>query len=172
VLLAVPMVARWTGRARTAAFAGVAVPAAVAWTLLLVPGSFHDRPDTAALADYLTTHTTAADRVFVWGSYPELLVAAQRLPGGSLVHTDFVVGRSGGRNDPDETLSSAVPGARQIMLDSLSAHPPLLILDTSPSPQLGYTDFPISLIPELGQFLRDGYELITTVEGVDIWRRR
>ncbi len=171
VLLAVPVVARWTGRARTAAFAGVAVPLVVAWVLLFVPGSFHDRPSPTTLADYITANTTSADRVFVWGSFPEVLVAADRLPAGSLVHTDFVVGRSGGRNDPAETLSSAVPGARQIMLDSLAAHPPELILDTSSSSQLGYENFPISLIPELDKFLHDGYELVTTVDGVDIWRR-
>jgi len=172
VLLAVPVVARWTGRARTAAIVGIAVPAVVAWALLFVPGSFHERPDPTTLANYVAANTTSADRVLVWGSYPEVLVAANRLPAGSLVHTDFVVGRSGGRNDPAETLSSAVPGARQIMLDSLAAHPPELILDTSTSSELGYENFPISLIPELDQFVRDGYELITTVDGVDIWRRR
>jgi hypothetical protein len=172
VLLAVPVVVRWTGRARTAAIVGIAVPAAVAWAMLFVPGSFHDRPDPTTLADYVASNTTAADRVFVWGSYPEVLVAAERLPAGALVHTDFVVGRSGGRNDPAETLSSAIPGARQIMLDSLAAHPPELILDTSTSSQLGYENFPISLIPELDRFVLDGYDLITTVDGVEIWRRR
>jgi hypothetical protein len=156
---------------RTAAIAGIAVPAVVAWVLLFVPGSFHERPDPTTLAKFVAANTTSADRVFVWGSYPEVLVAAQRLPAGSLVHTDFVVGRSGGRNDPAETLSSGT-GARQIMLDSLAAHPPELILDTSTSSQLGYENFPISLIPELDQFVHDGYELITTVDGVDIWRRR
>ena len=172
VLLAVPVVASWTGRARTAAIAGIAVPAAVAWVLLFVPGSFHDRPDPTTLANVIATNTVGTDRIFVWGSYPEVLVAAERLPAGALVHTDFVVGRSGGRNDPGDTLSSAVPGARQIMLDSLAAHPPLLILDTSTAPGLGYDNYPISLIPALDRFVRDGYELITTVDGVNIWRRR
>jgi hypothetical protein len=88
------------------------------------------------------------------------------------VHTDFVVGRSGGRNDPAETLPSAVPGARQIMLDSLAAHPPALILDTSTSSRLGYENYPMSLIPELDRFVHDGYDLVTMVDGVDIWRRR
>ena len=50
VLLAVPIVIRWTGRARCLAIAGVIVPAVAAWVLLFVPGSFHHRPDTANLA--------------------------------------------------------------------------------------------------------------------------
>jgi hypothetical protein len=172
VLLATAVVARWTGRVRLAAVAGVAIPAAVAWALLFVPGSFHDRPDPTALADYVRSHTTSADRVFVWGSFPEVLVAADRLPAGSLVHTDFVVGRSGGRNDPAETLASAIPGAGAIMLGSLAADPPLLVLDTSTSPDLGYGNFPTSLIPELDQFIHDGYERITSVDGVDVWQRK
>jgi hypothetical protein len=172
VLLAVPVVGRWAGRARTTAIAGVAAPAIAAWILLFVPGSFHRRPDPTDLADYVREHTTSADRVFVWGSYPEVLLAADRLPAGGLVHTDFVVGRSGGRNDPAETLSSAVPGALDIMLDSLDAHPPRLILDTSPAPDLGYRRFPTSLIPDLDRFIHDRYERITSVDGVDVWERR
>ena len=85
------------------------MPALAAWVLLFVPGSFHDRPDPTALADYVRTHTTSSDRVFVWGSYPEVLVAAERRPAGGLVHTDFVVGRSGGRNDPAVTLAERDP---------------------------------------------------------------
>jgi hypothetical protein len=172
VLLAIPVVARWTGRRRTAAVAGVAAPALVAWVLLFVPGSFHHRPDPTALADFIRTHTSSTDRVFVWGSYPEVLVAAERLPAGALVHTDFVVGRSGGRNDPAETLASAIPGSREILVDSLVAHPPQLILDTSTSPDLGYRNFPTSLIPEVDQFIHEGYERITSVDGVDVWQRK
>ena len=172
VLLVVPVVTRWTGRARNVAIAGIAVPALVAWALLFVPGSFHHRPNPTALADYVRSHTATTDRVFIWGSYPEVLLAADRFPAGGFVHTDFVVGRSGGRNDPEETLPSAIPGARGILLDSLAAHPPVLILDTSTSPDLGYGDYPTSLIPELNRFIHDGYERITSVDGVEIWQRK
>lgn len=172
VLLAVPVVARWTSRARTMAVAGVAVPALVAWVLLFVPGSFHHRPDPTALANYVRSHTTSADRVFVWGSYPEVLVAADRLPAGGLVHTDFVVGRSGGRNNPAETLASAIPGALDIMLDDLASAPPQLILDTSTAPQLGYSKYPTSLLPDLDRFIHDGYQQVGIVDGVAVWHRQ
>jgi hypothetical protein len=171
-LLAVPVVARWLGRARRLAIVGVAAPAFVAWVLLFVPGSFHDRPDPTALADFVRTHTTSSDRVFVWGSYPEVLVAAGRQPAGGLVHTDFVVGRSGGRNDPAITLASAIPEASDIMLDSLTAAPPRLILDTSTAAKLGYGKYPISLVPDLERFIRDGYDRVAVVDGVVVWQRR
>jgi hypothetical protein len=170
-LLAAPVVAEWAGRARTWATIGVAVPAAVAWALLFVPGSFHHRPNPAPLAAFVRSHTTSKDRVFVWGSYPEVLVAADRLPAGGFVHTDFVVGRSGGRNDPAETLPSAIPGALDIMLRSLAAHPPVLILDTSTAPGLGYTNYPTSLLPDLARFIHDGYQPVGAIGGVTIWQR-
>jgi hypothetical protein len=88
------------------------------------------------------------------------------------VHTDFVVGRSGGRNDPTQTVPSATPGAAEIMLDSLAAHPPLLVLDTSTASNLGYERYPTSLVPELDRFIHEGYQRITSVDGVDIWKRR
>jgi hypothetical protein len=171
VLLAVPVVARWQGRVRVAAIAAVVIPTFAAWTLLFVPGSFHDRPDPAALAEYVRANTTSKDRVFVWGSYPEVLVAADRLPAGALVHTDFVVGRSGGRGDPATTLSSAVPGAVDIMLDSLHRDPPQLILDTSTTTRLGYSKYPTSLVPALQRFIDGQYERVTSINGVDVYRR-
>jgi hypothetical protein len=171
VLLSVPVVSRWSARVQRLALAAVAIPAVVAWTLLFVPGSFHHRPNPATLAAFVRSHTSASDRVFVWGSYPEVLLAAQRLPAGALVHTDFVVGRSGGRSDPAQTMASAVPGAKDIMMRSLAEQPPRLILDTSTSSQLGYRNYPTTLIPALDHFIHDGYTRIATVDGVAVWQR-
>jgi hypothetical protein len=172
VVLVTPVVAELSGRLRRLAVIGVAVPAAVAFALLFVPGSFHHRPDPSALAGYLRVHTTDEQRVFVWGSYPEVLVAAERLPAGALVHSDFVTGRSGGREDPAVTLALATPGALELMLDDLRANPPALILDTSTASDLGYQRYPISLFPDLAAFVADGYERVTVVSGVTVWAQR
>lgn len=172
VVLATPVAAALTGRARRLAIAGVVVPGVVAFALLFVPGSFHGRPDPTELAAFVVDHTTTDQRVFVWGSYPELLLRADRLPAGSLVHSDFVTGRSGGREDPEVTLSLATPGAYEILLDSLRAHPPELVLDTSTADGLGYEQYPLDLFPELHDFVTSGYELDGEVDGVSIWRRR
>ncbi|MEQ1702912.1 MAG: hypothetical protein ABMA25_22625, partial [Ilumatobacteraceae bacterium] len=144
----------------------------VAFVLLFVPGSFHHRPDPAALAGYVHSHTTAEQRVFVWGSYPEVLVRANRLPAGALVHSDFVTGRSGGREDPRTTLEMAAPGALELLLADLCADPPQLVLDTSSADDLGYRNYPMSLFPEVAAFVEAGYERIDQIDGVTIWRRR
>ena len=171
VVLATPVAAQLTGRIRQVAIAGVAVPAVLAFSLLFVPGSFHDRPDPTQLATYLRDHTTSEQRVFVWGSSPEVLLAADRLPAGALVHSDFVTGRSGGREDPEATLASATPGAFELMLADLRAHPPELVLDTSTAPDLGYSNYPLTLFPELAGLVADGYELVDEVDGITVWQR-
>ncbi len=171
VVLSVPVVSRWSGRARTRAIVWLVVPAIVAWAFLFVPGSFHDRPDPSRLADFVMAHTSSTDRVFIWGSFPEVLVEADRLPAGGLVHTDFVVGRSGGRNDPRKDLPNALPAARDIMLASLARVPPELILDTSTSDELGYSKFPTSLVPQLDSMIHADYLKIAVVDGVTIWQR-
>lgn len=169
VVLAAPVVARAAGRWRTAAIAGLVVPAIVAFALLFVPGSFHHRPDPRDLAAAVDARTTPSQRVFVWGSYPEVLLAAGRLPAGGLVHMDFVTGRSGGRNDPATTLADATPGAVDILLASLRAHPPALVLDTSTAPGLGYQAYPLSIVPEVQAFVRAGYVRVAVVDGVTIY---
>jgi hypothetical protein len=171
VVLATPMLTSLSGTARRRALAATAVGGAFAFALLFVPGSFHHRPDPADLAGYLRAHTTDGESVFVWGSYPEVLVRAERLPAGALVHTDFVTGRSGGRQNPEETLPLATPGALDLMMDHLRADPPKLVLDTSTALGLGYRHYPLTLIPEVEAFVTSGYHRVDVVDGVTVWQR-
>ena len=170
-VLAAPVAASLTARWRRWAIAGLVVPAVTAFALLFVAGSFHHRPDPSRLAAAVDSMTTADQRVLVWGSYPELLVAADRLPAGDLVHMDFVTGRSGGRDDPAQTLPEATPGAFDILMASLRADPPEVVLDTSTADHLGYGSYPMSVVPELAEFVGAGYSPVGTVDGVTVYRR-
>lgn len=171
VVLATPVVVALAGRAGRAARVGLAVPAVVAFALLFVPGSFHGRPDPAELAGYVRAHTSPDDRVFVWGSFPEVLLRADRLPAGGLVHSDFVTGRSGGREDPAVTLADASPEALRILLRELTAHPPELVLDTSTAADLGYTRYPLEVAPDVAAFVRARYAEVAVIDGVTVLRR-
>jgi hypothetical protein len=170
-VLAGPVAGGLTGRWRRLAVGGLLVPGAVAFTLLFVPGSFHHRPDPTRLAAEVDALTTPSQRVFVWGSYPEVLTRAARLPAGDLVHMDFVTGRSGGREDAAITLADATPGALQIVLRSLRDHPPELVLDTSTAAHLGYGAYPLSVIPEIARYVAAGYAQVGVVDGVTVYRR-
>ena len=169
VVLAAPVAAHAARRWRTWAIGGIIVPGALAFALLFVPGSFHHRPDPVDLANAIDARTSSTDRVFVWGSYPEVLLAAGRLPAGGLVHMDFVTGRSGGRNDPSATLADATPGALQILVSSLRAHPPALVLDTSTADGLGYERYPLGVAPQVAEFVAAGYTAVGVVDGVTIY---
>jgi hypothetical protein len=170
-VLAAPVAADLGRRWRRWAIGGLAVPGLVAFALLFVPGSFHHRPDPKRLAAAVDALTSPSQRVFVWGSYPEVLVRADRLPAGGLVHMDFVTGRSGGRDDPATTLADATPGALDIVLRSLRSRPPTLVLDTSTAPHLGYQAYPLSVVPAIADDVSSGYSRVGVVDGVTIYRR-
>jgi hypothetical protein len=171
VVLAAPVAAGLTRGWRRWAIAGVVVPGVVTFALLFVPGSFHHRPDPGPLAAAVDELTEPGDRVLVWGSYPEVLVAADRLPGGALVHMDFVTGRSGGRDDPAQTLDDAAPGALDIVMRSVAQHPPELVLDTSSTDRLGYERYPMSVAPQIAELVAEQYTELGVVDGVTIYRR-
>ena len=65
----------------------------------------------------------------------------------------------------------ATSGALQIMLNDLEDHPPLLVLDTSTSSELGYSRYPISLFPDVEAFVYGNYEHVIDIDGVAVWRR-
>lgn len=172
VVLAAPVLAgadlRWRRWART----GLVIPAVFAFSFAWVPGVFRTLPNPDSLVDYVDLHTEPGDQVWIWGSFPEIYLDADRSPGGALVHSDFVTGRSGGRPAGPGTVVDATPGAEAAMLRSLHADPPALVLDTSTADIRKYGFYPLADFPELMIFLVDGYEKVDIVDGVQVWAPR
>jgi Dolichyl-phosphate-mannose-protein mannosyltransferase len=148
----------------------VAAPAIAAWVLALSPARLD--PTVRAMATYATTHTHPGDRVTVWGNAPEVYWLSGRAPGGSMVNTDFVTGKTAGRANGPQRLRDATPGARDIFLRSLAAHPPVLFFDTSSEGLRGYRHFPVALVPPVARFVHDRYTPVATVHGVRVYRLR
>jgi hypothetical protein len=169
VALAAPAAAGLRGRWRTAAVAAVAVPALGALVAAWTPTTFRTNPDVRDLAAYVRAHTDPGDEVWVWGSLPDLLWSADRPPGGAQVHSDFVTGRSGGRDPDPSTIVDATPGAEDEMLASLRRHPPALVVDTSPAGIRQYDHYPLVGYPRLHRFLVDRYEPVATIDRVVVW---
>ncbi|MCU1452780.1 MAG: hypothetical protein JWN46_926, partial [Acidimicrobiales bacterium] len=150
------------------AAAAVAVPAAVAVGFAWTPGTFRTLPDPQPLARYVRAHTRPGQPVWIWGSFPEVLWAADRPPGGALVHSDFVTGLSGARKAGPATLADATPGAEAALLRALRAHPPALVLDTSSADLRHYGAYPMRLFPALDRYVRSGYREVTRIDGVRV----
>jgi hypothetical protein len=149
----------------------VAVPALSAWVLAFSPHDYKD-PTIRDLAAYARAHTQASDRITVWGDAPEVYWLSGRVPGGALVSSDFVTGKTAGRKDGRARLRDATPGARDTFLRSLRAHPPKVFFDTSTAGLRSYRHYPVSLVPALAAFLREHYRRVATVDGVAVYELR
>ena len=112
------------------------------------------------------------DTVFVWGNFPEVHWRGDRPPGGALVHSDFITGRSGGREPGPETLDEATDGASTALFRSFLRHPPRLVLDTSTAAIRDYDAYPLTRFTAIHRWVQEHYELTTTIDGVEVWTRR
>lgn len=171
VILGAAPIARWQPRRQQLTAGLVALTALVALVSQATPGSFRKRTDPAPISAAVQRLTGPTDRVFIWGSFPELAVAVDRPIAGGMVHSDFVTGRSGGHSEGSDTLSLAMDGAQDSMLADLRANPPAVIVDTSTSPALGYGNYPMTLLPPLAEFVEHGYQRGETLSGVTLWVR-
>ena len=115
VLLAVAGIDAVPVRARRGVAIAATVVAVATCSYFLVPafrGS--DTRDTMialAAGRYLAAHTTADQRVLVWGQAPEAYWIADRRPATRFATTGFVTGTSGGRPPWRVGTRYAVPGA-------------------------------------------------------------
>lgn len=167
VVLAAPVVAAWAPHRRRLAGGAIALSLIVVVVSDTMPTVFRDRPDPSPVAAVVRDCTAPSDRVFVWGSFPELAMAVDRPPAGGLVHSDFVTGRSGGR---DSATDAATPGAADRMMRDLDNDPPAVLIDTSGVAGLGYEAFPLDRHAPLQDFAAQRYRPVVVDEYVLWWR--
>lgn len=171
VVLAAPVLVGVSGNLRRWALAGVAVPSGLAVLFALTPATFRDLPDPDPISEYVAAHTLPGEAVLVWGNFPEVHWTSDRLPGGGLVHSDFVTGRSGGRDASAATIDEATPGAVDALMRAARRNPPRLVLDTSVVGLRDYDAYPLRNFPRMYRFVTENYELTTSIDGIDVWTR-
>jgi len=171
-LLAAPAIDACRAWVRAALVVLVVAPTAVYWVQAWHPIHGPSNIDQRAfpLVAAVRRHTTPHDLITVWGSFPELYWLSGREPGGALVLSDFIVGRTAGRPDGPARLHDATPGALRDFLASLNAHPPKLFLDTATGRVRKYGHYPLSLIPPVQRFVAQHYRAIEVVRGVTIYQ--
>jgi 4-amino-4-deoxy-L-arabinose transferase-like glycosyltransferase len=168
-LLAAPAVARYTRPARAVLAAGVLLPTMWFWMQAWTPPA---RANPAPLVAEVREDTTAHQRIAVWGSFPEIYWESGRSPAGALVLSDFLVGKTADVSYGPRTLRDATPGALDEYMDSLTAQPPELFIDTSTAGIRGYGHYPVRLVPQVARFLRAHYRRVETVDRVALYRLR
>jgi hypothetical protein len=170
-LLAAPAIASCTAWTRVALATLVVVPTFFYWQQAWAPihGSSNIDQRAFPLVAEVRRRTTGGDLVTVWGSFPEIYWLSGRAPGGALVITDFIVGRTAGRPDGPQRLRDATPGALHDFLASVRAHPPKLFLDTSTGAVRKYQHYPLTLIPSVRAFVDQHYRPVAVVRGVTVY---
>ncbi len=112
-----------------------------------------DHPKYQMVSQYLDTHTTIADHIFVWGHMPEIYWASDRRPASRFITSGFLVGDWGSRPPGDTSTNVPTPGALEQLMDDLRAHPPRYVLDTTPAAFRGSQFTPMSKYPELQHYV-------------------
>jgi len=173
VLLTAGSLARTTPKLMksTVAFAAVLALAFSAAGYFMKPGG--PAPKYKTVSQFLVTHTTDSDRIFVWGSVPEIYWAAERLPATRFVTTlTFLAGNHPGREGADAAPENSRPEDWDHLFEDLGAHPPAYILDTAPAHIRGAEWTPIERFPRLEAFVQGGYRYIGSIDDIAIYERK
>jgi 4-amino-4-deoxy-L-arabinose transferase-like glycosyltransferase len=120
---------------------------------------------------YLFTHSSPADRIFIWGQTPEIYLDAHRRPASRYITTFPLTGYVFGGPIPGfDTRSRILPGAWTTLQQDFTRHPPIYIVDVQPDPKSA--QYPVKNFPILAKLLAERYQPVAhTAEGV-IYRMR
>lgn len=181
VWTASPTGKRWR---RTALF-GTLAPALISWTWALVlagetPAALmHIDPDFRPAVDDVKQTTQPSARLFVWGWFTPLYVYTELKPGTRFVFTQIFVNDRPEYHAQDKQLYwppggalawFEIPEAWDLLEADFAAHPPELLLDTSPGNHGWFGPFPIGNFPRLAAIVEARYRHEATVAGVGIYR--
>lgn len=155
------------------AAAGILIPAALWWGFdagadPLTYDSGPSVPRHETVAAYIHDHTSAADRVFVWGVWPALYVESDRLMSSRF--PGFLRGFSRGSSLPPDnwdTTSDVWP----LLQADLAANPPELIVDTSTADWSSFAMYPMTRYPVVADLVTSRYHVAATIAGVVIYAR-
>jgi hypothetical protein len=177
-LLAAPWLARvWRATGRELRIGQLST----AWlaATVIVFATAHTRglsrqPALSEAGQYLATHSSAQDRIFVWGQTTRIYVDAHRRPASRYIATFPLTGLIFGAPPPSagdppvDTRARIVPGAWDNLRKDFALHEPAFIIDTEAAPDAMY---PVRQFPPLAQLLAAEYTPVArTAEGM-IYKR-
>lgn len=137
---------------------------------------FHNLRVEEKIGSYLKEKMSREGRLFVWGVDPSIYVLADRDPASRFLMSDSLVGRSPGIQETQQgaanTDSMIVANDWIALFDDFSRHPPQYVVDCASGNLRDYAKFPINKFPRLHDYISNYYDKETTIEGVDIYRRK
>jgi 4-amino-4-deoxy-L-arabinose transferase-like glycosyltransferase len=156
---------RWI---RAGIIGAVALPA-----IGFLVGAFVVRTQTLnflPIVQYIVKETTPNDRIFVWGSCPQLYSFSGRRMATRFVSCSHLVGAYASRpRQVTDKGKSLLPGTWEMFRADWEAHPPALIIDMSTVDRFSPAH-PMTRYPVLRAFLGE-YRVETVIDGKTIYRR-
>jgi hypothetical protein len=124
------------------------------------------------IADFIKTSTLPADRIFIWGFYPQLYAMSDRLPATRFVLCQHIVGvdLSPDKNKMPEETRQFIDRMKNIAADEFESHLPKLVIDTAPIGFWGWQDYPITTVGRIGSLVQEKYIKIKQFWGIDVYR--
>jgi 4-amino-4-deoxy-L-arabinose transferase-like glycosyltransferase len=119
------------------------------------------------VAAAVDARTGSDDHIFVWGQFPQVYWAADRLPATRFITSGFLTGFGGGRSAQHVGRQYAVDGAWDDFMSDLTLHPPALVVDASVG-----TSFSIDRFPEFADYVARNYLRVEDVDGTVLYARR
>jgi hypothetical protein len=135
--------------------------------------AFIVRTETLAflpVVQQIVTETSANDRIFVWGSTPQLYSFSDRRMATRFVSCTHLVGAYASRpRDVRDKGESVIPESWKMFQEDWEAHPPALIIDMSTADPF-WSAHPMTRYPVLRAYLPE-YREERVINGKTIYRR-
>jgi 4-amino-4-deoxy-L-arabinose transferase-like glycosyltransferase len=132
------------------------------------------QPAVSEAGQYLLTHSSAEDRIFVWGQTTRIYVDAHRRPASRYIATFPLTGLIFGAPRPStgepaiDTRDRIVPGAWDNLRRDFAQHEPAFIVDTEAAPDATY---PVREFPAFAQLLSARYQAVAVTGDGVIYKR-
>lgn len=126
-----------------------------------------------AIAGWVESHTTSADRIFVWGHDSDIYFFSRRLPASRFIYCSYITGiKEGYESSASEHAQESNGEAWELLRQDFERHPPAVIVDLAPTNRRGYGAYPPMEQPFLGDYLRQQYTLAASLDGALMYMRR
>jgi len=143
------------------------------WALMADPMTGHlgrPDPDYLALGKRVQALTQPGDRIFVWGNFAPIYVAAGRLPSTRFV--GFLRGLDRGHEAPPEQAWDVSDAVWTTLRQEFETRPPAVVIDTSTGNYSDFRAYPPARFPAVEALITAGFIERDVVEGATLYSRR
>jgi hypothetical protein len=124
-------------------------------------------PKVIAIGAWARGATAPGDRLFVWGHYSPIYLAAEQQPGTRYITTSWHLGNFDPQHIDDGVDLRRFRSDRDVRqtLDDLTLRKPAWIIDTTPTDIHAWHRMPLSLLPDLDAAIEAGWEPVGATPG-------